>query len=74
MKIQCDVCCKVEASVYCSSDEAALCDSCDYAVHHANKLASKHYRFNLLNPHVNEAPFCDICQVLDLLPQSIYSF
>ncbi|CAM8912570.1 unnamed protein product [Rhodiola kirilowii] len=62
MKIQCDVCNKDEASVYCSADEAALCDSCDYGVHHANKLASKHYRFDLVTPSDKETPNCDICQ------------
>lgn len=62
MKIQCDVCEKKEASVFCGADEAALCEGCDYRVHHANKLASKHHRFSLLLPSFNDAPLCDICQ------------
>ncbi|XWS25855.1 hypothetical protein CRYUN_Cryun27aG0102900 [Craigia yunnanensis] len=63
MKIQCDVCNKEEASVFCTADEAALCDTCDHRVHHANKLASKHQRFSLLHPSSSkQAPLCDICQ------------
>ncbi|XP_010271507.1 PREDICTED: B-box zinc finger protein 21-like isoform X2 [Nelumbo nucifera] len=62
MKIQCDVCDKDEASVFCSADEAALCDGCDRRVHHANKLAGKHLRFSLLHPSFKEAPRCDVCQ------------
>ncbi|XP_010315326.1 B-box zinc finger protein 20 isoform X1 [Solanum lycopersicum] len=62
MKIQCDVCDKEEASVYCSADEATLCQSCDYQVHHANKLASKHLRFSLIHPSFKDSPLCDICQ------------
>ncbi|XVE56118.1 hypothetical protein DITRI_Ditri03aG0211800 [Diplodiscus trichospermus] len=63
MKIQCDVCNKEEASVFCTADEAALCDGCDHRVHHANKLASKHQRFSLLHPSSSkQAPLCDICQ------------
>ncbi|KAF5747153.1 Salt tolerance 2 putative isoform 1 [Tripterygium wilfordii] len=62
MKIQCDVCGKGEASVFCVADEAALCDTCDHRVHHANKLASKHQRFSLLHPSSKECPLCDICQ------------
>ncbi|KAI3959126.1 hypothetical protein MKX01_023802 [Papaver californicum] len=64
MKIQCDVCNKDEASVFCSADEAALCNGCDHRVHHANKLASKHHRFSLLHPSSSssEIPRCDICQ------------
>ncbi|GLU02852.1 hypothetical protein SLE2022_200850 [Rubroshorea leprosula] len=62
MKIWCDVCDKEEASVFCSADEAALCDGCDRRVHHANKLAGKHLRFSLLHPTHKEFPLCDICQ------------
>lgn len=62
MKIQCDVCEKQEAIVFCTADEAALCEGCDYKVHHANKLASKHARFSLLLPSFKDAPLCDICQ------------
>ncbi|ESR48337.1 B-box zinc finger protein 21 [Citrus sinensis] len=62
MKIQCDVCNKSEASVFCTADEAALCDTCDHRVHHANKLASKHHRFSLLHPSSKHFPICDVCQ------------
>ncbi|XXG74818.1 hypothetical protein AAC387_Pa07g3440 [Persea americana] len=62
MKIQCDVCHREEASVFCSADEAALCRGCDSRVHHANKLASKHHRSSLLHPSLKESPRCDICQ------------
>jgi len=62
MKIQCDVCSKEEASVFCTADEAALCDTCDHRVHHANKLASKHQRFSCLHPSSKNFPVCDICQ------------
>ncbi|KAF9623117.1 hypothetical protein IFM89_037633 [Coptis chinensis] len=62
MKIQCDVCNKEEALVFCSADEAALCNGCDQKIHHANKLASKHHRFSLLNPTNKDAPCCDVCQ------------
>ncbi|KAK7382975.1 hypothetical protein VNO78_28640 [Psophocarpus tetragonolobus] len=62
MKIECDVCNKHEASVFCTADEAALCDGCDHRVHHANKLASKHQRFSLLRPSPKQHPLCDVCQ------------
>ncbi|KAF8377884.1 hypothetical protein HHK36_031272 [Tetracentron sinense] len=63
MKIQCDVCNREEASLFCSADEAALCDTCDHRVHHANILAVKHHRFSLLHPSSsNDSPRCDICQ------------
>ncbi|KAL2241986.1 B-box zinc finger protein 20 [Sesamum indicum] len=62
MKIQCDVCEKDEASLFCVADEAALCTACDHRVHHANKLAGKHQRFSLHYPSSKQAPLCDICQ------------
>ncbi|CAI0382955.1 unnamed protein product [Linum tenue] len=63
MKIQCDVCNKEEAAVFCTADEAALCDGCDRGVHHANKLASKHLRFSLHVPSTPKSfPLCDVCQ------------
>ncbi|KAK4781792.1 hypothetical protein SAY86_015894 [Trapa natans] len=62
MKVLCDVCSKDEAVVFCTADEAALCGGCDYRVHHANKLASKHQRFSLLSPSSKEFPLCDVCQ------------
>lgn len=48
MKIQCDVCEKVEAEVLCCADEAVLCRGCDHKVHAANKLSQKHERVLLL--------------------------
>ncbi|XP_055811550.1 B-box zinc finger protein 21-like [Solanum dulcamara] len=62
MKIQCEGCNKKEAIVFCTADEAALCDDCDHRVHHVNKLASKHQRFSLLQPSPKQTPMCDICQ------------
>ncbi|KAL5072092.1 hypothetical protein RYX36_022979 [Vicia faba] len=62
MKIQCDVCNKNEASLFCTADEAALCNDCDHRVHHANKLASKHHRLSLHSPSPTQHPLCDICQ------------
>ena len=71
MKIQCDVCNKDEASVFCTADEAALCDGCDHRVHHANKLASKHQRFSLIHPSsAKQSPLCDICQVFSYEPHN----
>ncbi|GAU22077.1 hypothetical protein TSUD_309810, partial [Trifolium subterraneum] len=62
MKIQCDVCEKAEASIFCPSDEAALCNGCDHTIHHANKLATKHARFSLVHLNSKDYPLCDICQ------------
>ncbi|KAM3304592.1 B-box zinc finger protein 21 [Capsicum chacoense] len=62
MKIQCDVCNTNEATFFCVADEAALCNTCDHRVHHANKLAGKHQRFSLLQPSAKQVPLCDICQ------------
>ncbi|XP_031403381.1 B-box zinc finger protein 21-like [Punica granatum] len=62
MKIQCDVCGKDEAALFCTADEAAICRGCDHRVHHANKLASQHQRFSLLSPSAKDFPLCDICQ------------
>ncbi|XP_076958382.1 B-box zinc finger protein 21-like [Bidens hawaiensis] len=62
MKINCDVCNKDEASVFCPADDAALCAACDHRVHHANTLAGKHHRCSLLPPSPNNSPLCDICQ------------
>ncbi|XP_051150904.1 B-box zinc finger protein 21-like [Andrographis paniculata] len=63
MKIQCDVCGRDGAAVFCVADEAALCAACDRRVHHANKLAGKHHRFTLIHsPSPKQAPVCDICQ------------
>ncbi|XP_047152950.1 B-box zinc finger protein 20 isoform X2 [Vigna umbellata] len=62
MKIQCDVCDKMEATIFCPADEAALCHGCDRTIHHANKLATKHPRFPLIFPTSKDFPLCDICQ------------
>lgn len=63
MKIQCDVCEKAEATMFCPSDEAALCHGCDHTIHRANKLATKHTRFSLVHLNSKDYPLCDICQV-----------
>ncbi|KAF8013507.1 hypothetical protein BT93_I1370 [Corymbia citriodora subsp. variegata] len=62
MKIQCDMCNKEEAAVFCSADEAALCEGCDQRIHHANKLVSQHKRHSLLRHAFQDFPLCDICQ------------
>ncbi|XP_022725154.1 B-box zinc finger protein 20-like [Durio zibethinus] len=62
MKIWCNVCDKEEVTLFCSADEAVLCEGCDRRVHQANKLASKHSRFYLLHPSFKESLLCDICQ------------
>ncbi|XP_027356328.1 B-box zinc finger protein 21-like [Abrus precatorius] len=62
MKIHCDACNKHHASIFCTADEAALCDACDHRVHHANKLASKHQRFSLTQPSAKHHSTCDVCQ------------
>ncbi|KAK7404408.1 hypothetical protein VNO78_05284 [Psophocarpus tetragonolobus] len=61
MKILCDVCNKEVASLFCPSDEAALCHACDGTIHTANKLADKHTRFSLHHPSSQHSPLCDIC-------------
>ncbi|KAI7743672.1 hypothetical protein M8C21_004120 [Ambrosia artemisiifolia] len=62
MKINCDVCNKHQAFVFCPADDAALCAACDHRVHHANIVAGKHPRFSLLPPSPTDSPLCDICQ------------
>ncbi|KAF6153899.1 hypothetical protein GIB67_023676 [Kingdonia uniflora] len=44
--------CDLPATMYCKSDEASLCWSCDSKVHSANFLVARHSR-NLL---------CNVCQ------------
>ncbi|XWS67848.1 hypothetical protein CRYUN_Cryun04dG0039900 [Craigia yunnanensis] len=39
MKIWFDVCDKEEATLFCSADEAALCEGCDRRVHHAKQAS-----------------------------------
>nr|XP_043625218.1 B-box zinc finger protein 22-like [Erigeron canadensis] len=66
MKIQCNVCEKAEATVFCFADDAALCKRCDEKVHAANKLATKHQRVALSTSANNHLlPKCDICQEAD---------
>ncbi|GFP88273.1 B-box zinc finger protein 20 [Phtheirospermum japonicum] len=67
MKIQYAVCGKEAATVFCTTDEAALCHTCDNRVHNANKLANKHPRFSLLNPLFKQSPLRDICQERQVL-------
>ena len=64
MKIGCDACERAEAAVLCCADEAALCRSCDAAVHSANKLAARHHRVALLpsstaHPPSSTSPIAD---------------
>lgn len=73
MKIQCDVCEKAPATVICCADEAALCAKCDFEVHAANKLASKHQRLHL-QCLSNKLPKCDICQVILLFSLGFLRF
>ncbi|KAL2557418.1 B-box zinc finger protein 21 [Forsythia ovata] len=62
VKIECDVCEKDEASLFCLADEAVLCATCDNRVHHANKLVEKHQCFSLFQPSPKQFHLCDICQ------------
>ncbi|KAK6131248.1 hypothetical protein DH2020_035005 [Rehmannia glutinosa] len=66
MKIQCDVCNKDEASVFCVADEAALCAACDHRVHHANKLAGKHQRFSHHHPRLNKPLYVTSARECDI--------
>lgn len=84
MKIECEVCEKVEAEVLCCADEAVLCRGCDEKVHAANKLSQKHQRLLLLNNPSStsssshaQLPPCDICQVYiyaSIIPNIILMF
>uniref|UniRef100_A0A0D6QR80 CCT domain-containing protein n=1 Tax=Araucaria cunninghamii TaxID=56994 RepID=A0A0D6QR80_ARACU len=40
----CDFCGELRPTVYCKSDQARLCLSCDRHVHSANALSSRHFR------------------------------
>uniref|UniRef100_A0ACD5YYB7 Uncharacterized protein n=1 Tax=Avena sativa TaxID=4498 RepID=A0ACD5YYB7_AVESA len=40
----CDFCREQRPTVYCRSDEASLCLSCDHSVHSANTLSQRHTR------------------------------
>lgn len=44
MGYQCDHCGEARSVVYCRSDAAFLCFSCDHLVHSANALAKRHSR------------------------------
>lgn len=78
MKIQCDVCEKIEAEVLCCADEAVLCRKCDEKVHAANKLSQKHERVLLKHPSSSSSssssnvqlPPRDLCQVCILQPSA----
>ncbi|GLU03617.1 hypothetical protein SLE2022_208060 [Rubroshorea leprosula] len=59
MKIQCNVCDKAEASIFCMADKVAVCDVRDHRIHHDNKLASKHQQFSLHHPpSTKQFPLC----------------
>jgi hypothetical protein len=48
----CDSCKSVKATLFCRSDSAFLCITCDSNIHAANKLASRHHRVSL----------CEVCE------------
>ncbi|CAM8904364.1 unnamed protein product [Rhodiola kirilowii] len=64
MKIRCDFCDQEDAVMFCSADEAALCNTCDERVHRVNKVAQRHDRFSLvvLSPSSAASALCDVCQ------------
>ncbi|XP_052187317.1 zinc finger protein CONSTANS-LIKE 16-like [Diospyros lotus] len=43
----CDSCLRRRARLYCTADDAFLCQACDASVHSANSLASRHERVRL---------------------------
>nr|XP_043606646.1 uncharacterized protein LOC122578692 [Erigeron canadensis] len=51
MKLSCELC-KSAARIYCESDQASLCWTCDSKVHSANFLVARHSR----------ALLCRVCQ------------
>jgi hypothetical protein len=48
----CDSCKSVKATLFCRSDSAFLCITCDSNIHAATKLASRHHRVSL----------CEVCE------------
>lgn len=48
----CDSCKSTKATLFCRSDSAFLCITCDSNIHAANKLASRHHRVTL----------CEVCE------------
>ncbi|PSR96457.1 Zinc finger protein like [Actinidia chinensis var. chinensis] len=44
MVYMCDFCGEQRSIVYCRSDAASLCFSCDHSVHSANALSRRHFR------------------------------
>ncbi|XP_042408336.1 B-box zinc finger protein 22-like [Zingiber officinale] len=69
MKIQCEACEMVAATVICFADEAALCWACDAKMHAAGTLAVGHQRYPLFSggssgsaSGSSRRPNCDICQ------------
>ncbi|CAJ2675124.1 unnamed protein product [Trifolium pratense] len=48
----CDSCKSAKATLFCRSDSAFLCITCDSNIHAANKLASRHHRVSL----------CEVCE------------
>ncbi|KAG8381875.1 hypothetical protein BUALT_Bualt05G0018300 [Buddleja alternifolia] len=59
MKTQCDVCHKKVASVFCYTEEKALCSHCDHHVHHNHP---DHQHFTISYPAQKQIPICDVCQ------------
>lgn len=56
MKKNCELC-KSAARVYCESDQASLCWSCDAKVHSANFLVARHVRSLLCNSCHSPTPW-----------------
>lgn len=55
MGYNCDYCREARSMVYCRSDEAHLCLSCDRNIHSANALSKRHSR-TLVCDHCNSQP------------------
>lgn len=55
-KRNCELC-NAEATVYCASDSAYLCSSCDVKVHNANFLVARHIRSLICSKCRNLADF-----------------
>jgi len=48
--VMCEACEKNQANVYCAEDKAHFCDSCDIAMHSANKIVARHNRKKMNTP------------------------
>ncbi|KAE8685273.1 Zinc finger protein CONSTANS-LIKE 9 [Hibiscus syriacus] len=73
----CDFCCEQPSIVYCRSDAACLCLSCDQSVHSANALSKRHLRTPLCGRCNFQPAFVrcaeervSLCQNCDLMGHS----